>query len=54
MRPQYPLDPKTLFVTAFARLLGLTHWDKLSRARGEEGFLALNRLGRNWLNSFIR
>ena len=45
MRPQYPLDPKTLFVNAFARPLGLTHWDKLSRARGEEGFPRSQSIG---------
>jgi hypothetical protein len=41
MRPQHPLDPKTLFATAIARRLGLRHWDKLSRACGEEGFSSL-------------
>ena len=45
MRPQYPLDPKTLFATAIARPLGLTHWDKLSRACGEEGYPRSQSIG---------
>jgi hypothetical protein len=45
MRPQYPLDPKALFATAFSKAAGQTHWDKLSRARGKEGFPRSKSIG---------